>query len=141
MLSQILLIAWGVKSASRLSPFINTALLLLSVLVSIKIWNSEVNAAYKFPWILLIIMFPLGGGLYYLISGVPKTNRWGLRKYSKNSRKIKNRLFKDMNCDMPEEVPPEIKRQSTLLNRSSGYPCYTNTKIDYFPSGEAQFKR
>ncbi len=141
MLSQIFLIAWGVKSASQLSPFISTALLLLSILVSIKIWNSEVNASYKFPWILLIIMFPLGGGLYYLISGVPKTNRWGLRKYSKNSRKIKSRLFKDMDCDMPDDIPPEIKRQSTLLNHSSGYPCYTNTKIDYFSSGEAQFKK
>ena len=141
MLLQVAILIRALRSVSELSPLINLALLLISVIVSIGIWNSEVNASYKFPWIILIMLFPVGGGILYLIAGVPKFNRWGLRRYTRSSHLIKSLLFERLPKRLPAGLAKQARRQATLLNNLSGYPVYTATKPAIFQAARRNFGR
>ena len=52
---------------------------LLSLLIALGIINSKSNPAYKIAWLIPILLFPVFGGLVYLLFGSDRTGRY-LRK-------------------------------------------------------------
>lgn len=56
---------------SVLSNFhwLNPALKILSMLVVLWLVNKDENSSYKISWIILILVFPVFGGLLYLMIG------------------------------------------------------------------------
>lgn len=52
---------------------------LLSLLITLGIINSKSNPAYKIAWLIPILLFPVFGGLVYLLFGSDRTGRY-LRK-------------------------------------------------------------
>ena len=109
----------------------------ISVIIVIRIISKKGNPSYKLTWIVFILIFPLVGGLSYLIWGgsrvFPHVKR-RMKRFSEGEDAfltqdpmVKNRLVYD---DLHHS------RQSAYLNKSSGFPVYDNTECTYLSPGE-----
>lgn len=116
--------------------------LLLSAGVVLHIINNKSNPGYKIAWIILILLFPIFGGLFYVM--------FGKNKLSKRQReKMSSIGIKMINLLKPEEsVINKLKEESETAARQSRYiqnyaycPPYENTYTEYFPLGELAFER
>ena len=56
-----------ISNASSIARWINTAFRLLSILVGLRVVSSRDKPTYKLLWIVLILVFPVFGGLLYLL--------------------------------------------------------------------------
>lgn len=106
---------------------------LLSISVVIFIVNNKSNPAYKIAWIIPILLFPVFGGLFYLLFG-------GNRLSAKDRRNLRNSniILKESFKEGFEEAP---NNQSKYILGSSLYPPYKDTYSEYLPSGEVKFEK
>lgn len=128
-------------SSSLASDYVSYALQAISIIVSIVIITSETKIAYKLVWVFTILIFPVFGGLFYLLF------KWQTseRRVSKHFEKFKGSakpLFKmgeDRLALLAKESPSQLPAASYLQN-TEGFPVYTNTKTTYFSLGEFWYK-
>ncbi len=123
---------------SSYSNYIATAFKLLSVVVVIYIINRDDNPAMKIVWIVVILLAPLFGGLLYLYIG-DKRMMTPLRRKVMPMLEASEKYLAS-NEQLEEEIrqmDPNVAGQIHYLQHLSGYPAYKDSKVDYFPSGEA----
>jgi cardiolipin synthase len=117
-------------------------LTVLSAIVCINIINKHEKAGFKLTWIFIILLFPLFGGILYIVLNIwsnPKKIRRALFGNIASSREAfylsGNRLDELIN------TYPDFRSQAHYLQEYAGFPVYGNTKQEYFPSGESFFNR
>lgn len=138
---QIAVIILTVLNLSRTASYYYSAFALLSVVCTVLVWNSDINTSYKLTWIFAILIFPLYGGILFIINGIPKANRLGFRRFSQRCRPLKQYLFRPHDIRLQDQaVPARIWRQARHLTNTTLYPAYTDTHTTYFNSGESQFE-
>ncbi len=123
------------------ASWISTAFTALSILMVLYIIGKDDNSAYKIGWIVLIMILPLFGGLFYLFFGDKKPSR-------KMRRKLHDRhaAYRPTLCEagIPEsKVRAHYERAAgtfKYVERVSDFPAYTNTEVTYYPSGEEMFE-
>lgn len=112
-------------------------MVILSFGVVIHIISSSSNGAYKISWIVLILAFPVFGGVIYLIS---RGNRF--------TPSMKSRL-RGMEQTMElalrqDHQAPEVEQDAGVvagnhvryLERYGHCPAYRDTRCDYYPLGD-----
>jgi cardiolipin synthase len=122
--------------------YLNWLLHILSVAVSFYILNKKEKSGYKLTWIFLIILFPIFGGILYVMFSTLSNPRKLRRLMEKE-----NRFFRPF-FNLSENVLPALIEeqedcvpQVRYLQEYSGYPVFRHTRTEYFPSGEAFFTR
>ncbi|MDR3324617.1 MAG: cardiolipin synthase [Spirochaetaceae bacterium] len=113
---------------------------IVSVVVSLQIFNKSGKPGFKLTWIFVILLFPLFGGIFYLVFYIqsnPRTYRCLIEQYQKKCRGFFH-LTEDKLSLLQDE---RYFRLSRYLQNFIGFPVYANTKAEYFPSGEAYFAR
>ena len=112
-------------------------LLLLSIGATLFIIGKNTNPAYKIAWLVPILLFPVFGGVFYLLLGG--------NRLSKRQRKKMNSVEANLRRHLPQN--PEITHrlelqspsaavQSAYIQRVAGCPIYENTVTRYFPLGD-----
>ena len=66
--------------------------LIVSVAVSMWLINNDYNPAYKIVWLVLILLFPIFGGLFYLMFGGNRSNADMRAKESHMAKKTQGSL-------------------------------------------------
>lgn len=119
-----------------------SASFLLSVLVVIFILNSRSKPVYKIAWIIPILLFPIFGGLFYLMFGRGRLSHRAIRKMKIVELKMAEALMPN------ESVLAELEgenisaaNQSRYLKHFAYCPPYRNSSTEYLPTGEAKFER
>jgi len=142
ILAQILLFFLLVGGTGIYIKYSYWVLTVLSVFVCINIMNKHEKAGFKLTWIFIILLFPLFGGILYIV-----LNFWS------NPKKIRRALFGNIansreslylhgnRLDELIKNYPEFSSQAHYLQEYAGFPVYGNTKQEYFPSGESFFNR
>ena len=95
------------------------------------------NASYKISWLLLILLLPLPGGLFYLIFGNKRIG-WNMNK---QLAAFLSGAIPEYGNTEPEPLSPMQGRLARYLLREADAPIHKNTKTEYFPSGELLFQR
>lgn len=116
--------------------------ILLSVLVVMVIVNSRLNPAYKIAWIVPILLFPIFGGLFYLLFGSDQTKKKFLNEMQPINEKLKQNL--NQSPKIIEEIEALDKRaanQSSYITNYALCPIYQNTSSEYLNLGERKFER
>lgn len=117
------------------------ASIILSSAVVIYILSDRSNPGYKIAWIIPIMIFPIFGGLLYVIFGGNKLSNRERRKMADikirtkenyNQNVVTLKLLKQENLD--------AYAQSYYINNSSLSPVYQNTKTTYFKLGEDMYE-
>lgn len=137
---QILILLLFILRLSRYFAAMYGVFMLLSAVVTLVVVNKEVNPSYKLAWIIPIMMFPLFGGLFYLIFG----NTHLSKSLSARMRRVEERInLKEAQTaetqTLLKTLPQSLQNQSCYL-LSAGYPAYCRTQTRYLTPGESKFE-
>lgn len=115
--------------------------ILTSLLVLLYIINNKINPSYKMAWIIPILLFPIMGGLFYIIFGGNQLSNRVRKKMLVIKSKMKFVDFKQ------EEIIQKISKENVVAAKQASYiqklslsPIYDNTYTEYFSTGEEIYK-
>jgi cardiolipin synthase len=139
---QIFFWVYLVAGTSKISHYMDWVLKILSVLVCLYITGKKEKGAYKLTWIFIILMFPLFGGILYIIFYTQSSPRKLRRLIAKENERCQPAYFLPGNAlPILEAAREECLPQVRYLQNYAGFPVYAHTQTEYFPSGEAFFDR
>lgn len=130
---------WTLGTAYTYSYFGFTV---LGLVLALYVVNSDLNPSYKIAWILPILAFPIFGSMFFLFFGNSHSGDRLRRRMNRFNEETKLLLPQDKK--LLEGLRAETKtveKHANYIFRYGGYPVYTNTYTEYFPSGEAKFER
>lgn len=117
------------------------ASLTLSIIIVFIIINNKSNPSYKIAWIVPVMIFPIFGGLFYLLYGGNKLSTREKLKMVIQNIEMTNSLKQD------DEIIKKIGDKSIYAKNQSEYilnyakcPVYNNTETTYFKIGEEKFE-
>jgi cardiolipin synthase len=142
LLIQIAFILYLLASGSSYSRYVGWILNVVSVVVCVYIINKQEKTAYKLTWVFLIMLFPIFGGMMYIIFYFQSNPRKLKRYFSETDRQCAP-LFLLPGDSLPYlmENYEDCLPQARYLQEYAGFPIYVHTRAEYFPSGEDFFKK
>jgi cardiolipin synthase len=142
LLFQIGFLIFLIISSSMSFHYISWTLNVLSIIVSIHVLNKKEKAAYKLTWIFLILMFPIFGGIMYILF-YSQSNPRKLRRLIERTSFQSQPFFSLSGDSLPAlaAAHPECLPQAFYLQSYAGFPVYTRTQTEYFDSGGNFFRR
>ena len=117
------------------------ASVLLSLLLTLRIINNKSNPAFKIAWLIPILLFPVLGGLVYLVFGSDRTGKYIRNKMGRIEKEMQDGISKANERSGIEQMPPDVVNQSHYISNSAHCPPYKNTTVEYLPMGEVKFER
>ncbi len=111
---------------------------LLSLAAVVFIINRPGNPQIKMAWIVPILVFPLFGGIIFLISGGKRPKRKLRRALDTSREMLKSYKYGNMNLDLSNPASVPVRREDKYLLGQchyldkNGFPVYRDTKADYY---------
>lgn len=141
ILVQAAFIVYMVLSTSRSSQIINAVCNILSIIVALHIISQRKKGAYKLTWIFLILLFPLFGGLFYLVFIYQTTVIIYKRRITKIERETRENFIKYQKGFL-KELPPDCEYNTSMryLRDCARFPVSASTETKYLSSGEEMFE-
>lgn len=107
--------------------YLNVLFTCIAFFVVIYIYNSNINASFKLTWVILILLFPLFGTLFFFFYGnghsVPK----------RKSKIINNYLRNNHNLELDNlEFDKEVQNIIHGLCKTSHVVCYNNSNAYFY---------
>ena len=136
MLFQAVWIGSLASSVVASHVWIKPTLFVISVLVVLWLVSKDENPSYKLSWIILILLFPVFGGLFYLCVGNKKPSRRMRRSIERVLNDIKPHILLDKN--QSHQVDDGNVHALTYLS-DLGFGTYQNTKTKYYSLGDYAF--
>jgi cardiolipin synthase len=142
LLVQIGFLVFLIAGSSISFRYINWALNILSIAVCLYILNRVEKPAYKLTWIFLILLFPIFGGILYIIFLI-QSNPWKLSRYFERVRRQSQEYFSLPGDSLPSLLreDPDFLPQARYLQKYAGFPVYKHSQAEYLPSGEAFYQK
>ncbi len=143
-LSVLLQILWMVLIAVWLHEY-SSLLALLSglwaLVLVMNIYGKHTNAAFKMPWIILLLAFPVLGLCLYLFFG----HRLVVAKKRRTFEKLDNELFPliEQNDAIMERLEREnlaVANQCRYLKNYGRFPVYQNTDVVFYAEAVEGFE-
>ena len=134
-------ILYVLKSGSQISTAISSVMTFISFCASIYIISKKDKGAYKLTWVFMILLFPIFGGLFYIMFNFQLTYKRYAKIAGKCERKVRslyNKTGSDY-CEAEDNIP-EYMPQIDYLQNYAGFPIYTNTQTKYLSPGEVKFE-
>lgn len=118
------------------------AFTLLSVIAALKVLTGRSNPTYKIAWIIPIMLFPIFGGLIYLLFGGNKSSKRTKRKMHEIIEKMTQLLGQDETVIQEiQDLDRSAANQTRYIEKYSFCPVYKNTTSEYLSPGERMFER
>lgn len=140
ILLQILWLGIFFINLTSSSWWIQIILRTVSIIALLTVINRSINPAYKLAWTVLIFVFPMFGGLMYILYGNQKPGRKLQRKIDSITEKNQTLLQQE------EAIITKIKQtdlraygQMNYILKQAKYPVFSNTQTKYYNSGESNF--
>lgn len=138
ILLQIAFVIWSILSNSKKFEIVTALATAVSFFVALYVVNSRDKGAYKTSLVFLILLFPIFGGLFYIL--FKGTFPWrslhrGVLSIEEQTRSA------NLACAETQKKAcddfPERATQIRYLGDYAGFPIFEDTDTLYFPSGEA----
>ncbi len=135
ILLQIALLIYVTVSGSLVSRSLSAFLALVSLFAVMYVLSRKTENGFKIVWIFWILLFPLFGGLFYILLHSQYSQRAFIRRTGESEEKIKPMLRLPAStvktCDHNK-----LRKEIAYLDRYVGYPAYSHNAVSYFSSGE-----
>ena len=112
----------------------------LSAVVVILIATGRSKSAYKISWIILILLFPIFGGLFYLMLGRTRLSA-GMRRKMERTR-LSGENSRETSQPSPSELEgrdPRAAGQARYIQNHAAYPLYRHQYSKFYPVGDLAF--
>lgn len=140
LIAQVVILIAAYRFLSRYLAYFYGGFTLLSALVIIYILNKEENPIFKLTWMIPIAAVPVFGMLFYLFAELQIIGKLIDKKLRVNMEKTEEYLIQSPRV---MENLSRMSRQNANLARfikkSSHYPAYGSTNVQYFSLGETMF--
>ena len=126
---------------SRYSNLVTVLLNLVSLIIVFYIIMNKDNQSYKIPWIVLVMLIPLLGGLLYLLFGTKRPKGKMIKRLENEHERIKE--YYKPNLKIQEEIAKQDLARAGLfsyLQKICKYPAWGNTQTIYYPLGEIMYE-
>lgn len=134
---QLFTIIYYILDKSAVSDVIRNLLKILSLLVALHIISKRTKEAYKLTWVFIILIFPVFGGIFYLLFRYQTRSKKLLRTVNALSEKTKSAYaLAPSSYEKAILEAPAHARQIEYLEKYSGFPIYENTKTKHLSPGE-----
>ena len=111
----------------------------LSLVAVLWIVGNRSDPGYKIAWLIPILLFPVFGGLIYLLLGGNRLSTRQHRKMKGMERQMVAELDRDCKADALLPFGEDAVNQARYLEQYAHGPAYTNTEAVYFPLGDDAF--
>ena len=139
LILQIAVIVLLIVKLSKYFAFVYVGFMLLSLAVFLYVINKNDNPSYKLAWAIPIMIFPLFGGIFYLLLGSHKVNKYLLKRLADIDVETHQLMVDDLkSAENLMDRDYEAYRQSGYL-KNMGFPVYENTETIFHPIGESKF--
>lgn len=117
-----------------------TVVSLLIILALLE--KDDLNPAYKIMWMLLVIVFPVTGAVFYILCGGRSIGTKKARLLDEVERRAAAAMIGSGEIEKSDgTVSPLFTRFAEYLRKNAAAPVYMNTKSIYFPLGEDFFAK
>lgn len=111
---------------------------IIAIIMVFHIIHKPILTNYKLTWSILILSLPLPFMLLYLLNHTSK------RSFPKKQQKMIQKFIEDHKLDKGiideiEDTHPKTAKLAKIINKSSGYPLYKNTKYTFLEDGLIKF--
>ncbi len=141
MLIQLCLLGMMILRFNEFFTYFYAFSTVASIAMVIWIVSNKSNPGYKIAWIILILLLPIFGGLFYLLFGVNYLSRREQKKMDVITKQILRTFPEDRS--ILEKLKAEdavAEKQARYIERNAWCPLWQNTKTRYLPSGEEKFE-
>ena len=139
LILELIAVMWGVGWMSERWPSVTPALTILSFVIVVWLVRKYDNPTYKITWIIIILLFPLFGGLFYLFWGNTPFNRARTQhQYEPNPPDFTDYMRKPATEEL-SQLHPRHAARTRYIDSLCGMPAWTNTEAHYFRAGEDMF--
>ena len=139
LIVQLVAVMYGLGWISDYWSWLPYFLNVLSFTIVIWLVRKYDNPTYKIAWIIIILVLPLFGGLFYLLWGNTPFNRARTQhKYEPTPQKFADYLRTPATEELAKQYPRHAAR-ARYINALNGMPAWTNTETRYFRVGEEMF--
>lgn len=141
IIAQFLALFYGIVIFSEYTQIFYWCCILASILAALGIISSHMDPGYKIAWLLLVLPFPIFGGIFYLLMGggsIPKREQDSMRSILV---KMTQELQDDFKSDDLLPLGGDAAGQAHYLEQFASCPAYTNTETEYFSLGDLAFPR
>ncbi|MDO5540835.1 MAG: cardiolipin synthase [Eubacteriales bacterium] len=139
LIMQIWFLFYIFQNESYVSTVLRTVVQVISGFLVLSIISKKDKGANKVAWVFLILLFPLLGGLLYLLYHFQSSTR----KFGKKILQIKekNRKLYKLPGNVSEAAAMVMQGHMPQVRylQSVGFPIYDGTQTEYFSPGEAFF--
>ena len=141
LLLQVWFLVNLVIGGSQLSRRLSRLLTIISIVAVLYIVSKRDKGAYKTAWAILILAFPLFGGLMYLLFNF-QSSRWRFTKGVREAQRKAKPFYTLPGNDYEEATKqlPERRAQIRYLQSSAGFPVYADTATHYLTPGEKKLE-
>ena len=141
LIIQIAILGFTFMWLSEYFPYIYGVFTILTAILVIYILNKNENPSFKLAWIVLFVVSPVFGALFYLFVKFQVESKLINYKLLKIIGETQQYLSQDKEVIAElEEVDMQVANLAKYMINIGGYPIYKNTDIAYFSLGEEKFK-
>ncbi len=130
-------VLWIVLLCIRLNEYsaiLSVVTSLAALVIVLRLYGKHINAAFKMPWMLLLLAFPVLGVCLYLLMGRQGTTRRMARRFEAVDRALEQAMPAG-----PEGTVEELKARDAVagnlagyLQHFAGYPLFRNTDVAFY---------
>ena len=122
-------------------PHLLGGTMLFTILMVLKLLNSGLDSTAKNTWLVVIMAFPVFGILLYLYTQSEIGHRAVKVRVEHLIKQTKEAIPQcEETLERLKEREPGAAALVKYVNRSSCHPVFENTKVTYFPLGEAKWE-
>lgn len=142
ILLQLAILIAGIVLLANYFAYFYSVMVVLSIIIVIYLINSNGNYSYKIAWMMPILLFPLGGGLFYIMFGNKKLPKKTIQKTLMVTKEMSSLHDSDKgNINELKSQNMDAYKQAKYLNDSAGFALYKNTECEYLFSGEIYYQK
>lgn len=144
MLALLIQVVWLYSLFSSLNEYSTLISLLCSIaalILVLRIYGGYENAAFKMPWIFLLLSFPLPGLFLFLLFGRKNVTRKMRRRFEEIDPKLLAEIRQDPSVMAALEARDlSVANQCRYIHSYGQYPVYQNTDVRFYPDAAEGFE-
>lgn len=125
---------------NKYSTWISLASGVIAFLVVLGLYGKHTNAAFKMPWIMLILVFPVLGLCLYLLVGRSEVTRGMQKHFEQIDAELEGKLEQDPAVmEALEKQDLAVANQSRYIWKFGKYPVWQNTDVVFYAEAAEGF--
>lgn len=142
LLVQVVLFGYLFQRFENSLPQLYSVMAVFSGFMALYLFNSRSDPSAKLTWLLVIVLLPAFGSLFYLYTQMDVGHRTLKARVQHLSDRTKGLIPQRPEAvEHLEQTDPGAGALARYITRNGCFPVYEHTRVTYFPLGEDKFRQ